>query len=266
MVLNSTPIYVGTSGYNYEDWKGTFASLDTENYDLLSHYVNSKFNFLEITYTLYRQPLPEKISGILDRTGENLKLSIRLNKNLMRREIAQEEIDSFKRGIEPAMDAGKLVALFADFHYRFTASRENFDMILNIKEAFKDYPLFFELVNSTWHKARFYDEFKAADVPLCVVDGPAFKGFAPFYPYATKHGAYFRLYGRDKNYLNFESKSLDYSYSHKELSHFLQTGIDLSPLSDNIFVSFCNVEKGNAPKNAKAFINLINRKNQGSDA
>lgn len=263
MVLNNTQIFVGTSGYNYEDWKGTFVSEDTDSFDLLSHYVSAKYNFLEITYTLYRQPLSEKIKGIIDRTGDNLKLSIRLNKNLMRREIAQEEIDAFKRGIEPAMNAGKLAALFADFHYRFTASRENFDMILNIKEIFKDYPLFFELVNSTWHKARFYEEFKEAEVPLCVVDGPSFKGFAPFYPYATKHGAYFRLYGRSKSWINYESKSLDYSYSVRELSHFMQTAIDLSPLTDNIFISFCNVEKGNAPKNAQAFINLINRRNQG---
>ena len=250
MELNSTPLYIGTSGYNYEDWKGTFAPAETDNYDLLTHYKASKLNFLELTYTFYRMPIAGKIDGIMDRLGDDLKVSIRLNKSLMRKKPSNLEIESFKEGIAPAIERGKAVALFADFHHLFSASRENFDILIELKENFKDIPLYMELTNSTWHKERFYEEFKQNEIGLCIVDGPKFRGFAPYKPICSNGGVYFRLYGKDPLWLSGAEKFLNYDYSQKELKRFLDDARDVSVMAKNIFFSFCNVEKGNAPKNA----------------
>ncbi len=257
MELNSTPVFIGTSGYNYEDWKGTFAPADTENYDLLTHYTASKLNFLELTYTFYRMPIAEKIEGIMERLGDNMKVSIRLNKSLMRKKPGNLEIDSFKEGIAPAVESGRAAALIADFHYLFSASRENFDILLELKDNFKDIPLFIELTNSTWHKARFYDEFKQNEIGLCTVDGPKFKGFAPYKPICSNGGVYFRLYGKDPMWLSGAEKFLNYNYSSRELKKFMDDARDVSVLADNIFFSFCNVENGYAPKNALSLKNMI---------
>lgn len=259
MKINDTPVYIGTSGYNYEDWKGSFAPLKTESYDLLTHYVNAGFNFLEITYTFYRTPIPEKIAGICERLGDNIKLSIRLNKSLMRKKPNKAEIDSFKAGIAPAVERGRVAALFADFHHLFTASRENFDILLELKESFSDIPLFIELTNSTWHKERFYEEFKANGIGLCTVDGPRFKGFAPYYPICSGAGAYFRLYGKNPMWINGTDKFLDYNYSDKELAKFITDAKNVSVMAKNIFFSFCNVEKGNAPINARTLMDAIKK-------
>ena len=196
MELNSTQVYIGTSGYNYDDWKGTFAPKDVDNYDLLTHYKAARLNFLELTYTFYRMPMAEKIAGICDRLGDDIRLSIRLHKSLMRKNPSKIDIDSFKEGIAPALERGTAIALLADFHHLFSASRENLDILLGLKENFKDIPLFIELTNSTWHKSRFYDEFKAKEIGICTVDGPSFKGFAPYKPICSNGGVYFRLYGK----------------------------------------------------------------------
>ncbi len=259
MEINNTPVYIGTSGYNYEDWKGTFAPADTENYDLLTHYIASKLNFLELTYTFYRMPIAEKIEGIMERLSDDMKLSIRLHKSLMRKKPSSLEIESFKEGISPAVNSGRAVALFADFHHLFSASRENFDILLELKDNFKDIPLFIELTNSTWHKSRFYDEFKASEIGLCVVDGPSFRGFAPYKPLCSNGGVYFRLYGKDPMWLSGTEKFLNYDYSIKELKKFMDDARDVSVMAKNIFFSFCNVEKGSAPKNAVTLKNMIER-------
>lgn len=256
MEINNTPVYVGTSGYNYEDWKGTFAPKDTDNYDLLTHYKASNLNFLELTYTFYRMPIAEKIAGICDRLGD-IKLSIRLNKSLMRKKPDKLEIESFKEGIAPAIERGTAVALLADFHHLFSAGRENFDILLELKENFKDLPLFVELTNSTWHKEKYYDEFKANQIGICVIDGPAFRGFAPYRPVCSNNGVYFRLYGKDPLWLSGTDKFLNYSYSDNELKRFMQDARDVSVMAKNIFFSFCNVENGYAPKNAVTLKNMI---------
>lgn len=260
MKINNTPAYIGTSGYNYEDWKGTFVPEKTDNYDLLNYYVNSGMNFLEVTYTFYRMPIAEKIEGICDRLGNNVKMSIRLNKSLMRKKPDKLEIQSFKDGIAPAIERGTAVALFADFHHLFTASRENFDILKELKESFQDMPLFIELTNSTWHKARFYEEFKANEIGLCTVDGPTFRGFAPYYPVCSNYGVYFRLYGKNPMWLSGTDKFLEYNYSEKEMKKFIQDASDVAVMAKNIFISFCNVEKGYAPKNALQFIDMIKNK------
>lgn len=257
MELNSTPVYIGTSGYNYDDWKGTFAPKDVDNYDLLNHYKAAGLNFLELTYTFYRMPIAEKVAGICDRLGDNIKLSIRLHKSLMRKKPGKIEIDSFKEGIAPALERGSAIALLADFHHLFSASRENLDILLGLKENFKDIPLFIELTNSTWHKSRFYDEFKAKEIGICTVDGPSFKGFAPYKPICSNGGVYFRLYGKDPLWISGPDKFLNYDYSEKELHRFINDARDVSVMAKNIFFSFCNVEHGCAPKNAVTLMNMI---------
>lgn len=259
MNINETPVFVGTSGYNYDDWKGTFAPQKTLNYDLLTHYVKSGLNFLELTYTFYRLPIAEKIAGITDRVGDNIKLSIRLTKTLMRKSPDKAEIAAFKAGIAPALERGTLAALFADFHHLFTAGRENFDILLSLKDSFPDIPLFIELTNSTWHKESYYEKFKAAGICLCIIDGPSFKGFAPYHPICSGGGVYFRLYGKNPAWINAADRFLDYSYSDDELKKFISDARDVSVMAKNIYFSFCNVEKGCAPKNALRLMNIIGK-------
>lgn len=259
MELNNTPVYIGTSGYNYDDWKGTFAPKKTVAYDLLTHYVNSGLNFLELTYTFYKFPLPEKIAGIVERVGDNISLSMRLTKALMRKNPSISDINTFKEGIKPALESGKLKALFADFHHLFTACLENFDILRALQDNFSEIPLFFELTNSTWHKESHYEKFKKAGIGLCVIDGANFKGFAPYYPICSNGGVYFRLYGKNPAWINSNDRFLDYNYSEKELNKFVTDAKNVSVMAQNIFFSFCNVEKGNAPKNAIELKKIIEK-------
>lgn len=259
MNLNDTPLFIGTSGYNYEDWKGTFTPKKTSNFDLLTHYVNSGLNFLELTYTFYKFPIADKIAGIVERVGDNISLSIRLTKSIMRKNPNKEDINTFKEGIKPALESGKLKAIFADFHHLFTACRENFDILQSLKDNFSEVPLFFELTNSTWHKESYYEKFKKAEIGLCVIDGGNFKGFAPYYPICSNSSVYFRLYGKNPGWISSNDRVLDYNYSNKELEKFVQDAKDVSVFAKNIFFSFCNVEKGNAPKNALELKSIIEK-------
>ena len=48
-------IWVGTSGYNYKEWKGTFYPPELAEQEMLRFYAE-RFASVEINYTFYRMP------------------------------------------------------------------------------------------------------------------------------------------------------------------------------------------------------------------
>ena len=54
-------IWIGTSGYNYPEWKGHFYPADLPATRMLPYYAE-RFPTVEINYTFYRMP-NEKIVG-----------------------------------------------------------------------------------------------------------------------------------------------------------------------------------------------------------
>ena len=260
MQLNSTPLYVGTSGYNHEDWKGNFAPSGIHNYDMLSYYADKGFNFLELAFTFYRMPEPDKIKHILMRTGKRVRFSVRLPKELIREPKKQEVFSEFMRGVEPMCKEGLLSAFYADFHPSFSASKANQEHIKALKEMFAPLPFFAELHNRTWYKERVFEYFKEHEIGLTAVDMPRVKGFAPFYPICTNHAVYFKLYGRSPLWLTNEKKYLDYVYSDAELKMFITESVRVSVMAENIFFAFANVANGAAPKNALRFSELTEEK------
>ena len=55
-------ILVGTSGYNYPEWKGSFYPADLPTAKMLPYYA-SRFRTVEINYTFYRMPTPKLVAG-----------------------------------------------------------------------------------------------------------------------------------------------------------------------------------------------------------
>src|SRR5688572_21020150 len=53
-------LYVGTSGYSYKEWKGSFYPEDLPDKQML-HYYGERFRSVEINNTFYRMPKPEML-------------------------------------------------------------------------------------------------------------------------------------------------------------------------------------------------------------
>jgi len=55
-------VRVGTSGYNYPEWKGTFYPADIKAARMLPYYAE-RFSTVEINATFYRMPTPATVEG-----------------------------------------------------------------------------------------------------------------------------------------------------------------------------------------------------------
>ena len=55
-------IWIGTSGYNYPEWKGSFYPPDLSDAKMLPYYA-ARFPTVEINYTFYRMPNEKLVAG-----------------------------------------------------------------------------------------------------------------------------------------------------------------------------------------------------------
>src|SRR3954447_3700423 len=59
---SSAMIWIGTSGYNYPEWKGSFYPANLPTAKMLPYYA-ARFPTVEINYTFYRMPTETLVAG-----------------------------------------------------------------------------------------------------------------------------------------------------------------------------------------------------------
>src|ERR1700704_5537141 len=69
-------IWIGTSGYNYPEWKGSFYPADLPAAKMLPYYA-ARFATVEINYTFYRMPNEKLVGGWAAQTPSPFKLTLK---------------------------------------------------------------------------------------------------------------------------------------------------------------------------------------------
>ncbi|HAL85787.1 MAG TPA: hypothetical protein DCM31_02185 [Deferribacteraceae bacterium] len=256
LLLDGTPIYIGTSGYKHDDWVGTLYPQHLKNEQFLDYYANSfGLNFVEITYPFYAIPTVETTERIAENGGDSLHYSVRLFKDFLKERLDRVKVREFKEGIKPLLDTGRVKCWLADFHHTFKPSKENLERILRLRDSFSELPFFAELPRG-WHREKQIDDLRNNAIGLVVADMPRNSNLPPFIPCAPNQRAYFRLYGRNKKWVLPAKKVLDYSYVKPELQEIKDGISTVTAVSKEVFVSFCNVAKAQGAFNAKYFARM----------
>src|SRR3954470_2170279 len=69
-------VWIGTSGYNYPEWKGSFYPATLPAAKMLPYYAE-RFPTVEINYTFYRAPNEKILAGWSQATPEPFKLTLK---------------------------------------------------------------------------------------------------------------------------------------------------------------------------------------------
>src|SRR5262245_59024599 len=70
------PVLVGTSGYNYPEWRGTFYPAGFPASKMLRYYAE-RFSTVEINYTFYRMPSAKTLAGWDAETPDGFRLALK---------------------------------------------------------------------------------------------------------------------------------------------------------------------------------------------
>jgi uncharacterized protein YecE (DUF72 family) len=96
-------LYVGTSGFAYDEWKGVFYPDGVRVKDRLSYYA-SRFPSVEINYTFRRFPSEKTVAGWAEQTPESFRFTLKANQRIThfkRLADTDEDVRDFLERVRP---------------------------------------------------------------------------------------------------------------------------------------------------------------------
>jgi len=185
-------IWVGTSGYNYPEWKGTFYPPDLPAAKMLAYYAE-RFSTVEINYTFYRFPTEKLLAGWAAATPRSFRLTLKAPRRLTHDAKLQSCGDLTRAFCGTATTLGdRLGALLFQLPPSFRCDLAVFDRFLvdvpaGVRAAF-------EFRHPSWLDDEVYARLRARDLALCIADSERLST-----PVVRTAGySYFRL--RDEGY------------------------------------------------------------------
>ena len=252
-------IRVGPAGWQYPDWEGiVYSSAKRHGFDALA-FIASYFSVIEINSTFYRSPAPHTSRSWAERTEHLPRFRFTL-KALHRfthgRDVPDAtEIDTFRRGIQPLYDAGRLSAVLLQFPWSFRDGVTSRRRIATLAARFAPMPIAIELRHGSWGRENAWHHLASTGLTVCGIDQPVIGDSLPPGRFLVGDaGAYFRLHGR--NYRNWFSPSsgrderYDYLYSREQLTPWVDSIKRTAAAGAPVNVILNNHFRGQAPANA----------------
>jgi uncharacterized protein YecE (DUF72 family) len=228
---------VGTSGYNFPEWKGTFYPAKIKPPEMLPYYAG-RLATVEINYTFYRMPNAKTVAGwngaVPDGFTFVLKAPQRIT-HIARLRDVDDPLRYFTETIRPL--GAKLGPVLVQLPPNFKQDLTRLKDFLTLFPA--DLRSAFEFRHASWFADDTYEALRGANAALCVADTD--EGHTPLV--ATADFGYFRL--RDEG------------YKKKDLETWAGTVRDLGQQWDDAFVFFKHEESGEGPKLAEKFAALF---------
>jgi uncharacterized protein YecE (DUF72 family) len=230
-------IWVGTSGYNYPEWKGSFYPEKLPAAKMLPYYAE-RLATVEINYTFYRTPNKEILQGWDRATPARFRLTLKAPQRITHIARLRDCAERLHFFLETAATLGpKLGALLFQLPPNFKIDLAVFDAFL---EAFPpNVVAAFEFRNRSWLDEEVYARLKARNLALCVADSEKLTTPVKI----TADYGYFRL--RDEG------------YQPEDIKRWAHTVRDQTADCKDVYVYFKHEESGKGPEFARAFMDAL---------
>lgn len=158
-------LHLGTLGWSYPFWRGSFYSPKTKAADYLSYY-SSQFNTVEVDSTFYRIPTAETVQNWHNNTPKGFLFSLKfpqLITHIRMLKDCQPPTDVFLSRVD--LLKGKLGPLLLQFPPTFASKHFN-DLAAYLKALPKSNRYVVEVRNKTWFNPEFYNLLRDQGVAL----------------------------------------------------------------------------------------------------
>lgn len=218
---------IGTSGYSYKEWKGTFYPDGLPDSGLLRYYAE-RFNTVEINYTFYRMPNVRMLQGWAKETGDDFTITLkaprRITHDLRLRDAADLLSDFCDIASALKTKLGVILFQLPPFLKRDLPRLEDF-----LHQLTPGLRVAFEFRNQSWFVDETFECLRRFGVALCIVDS----GEREVPWEATADFGYFRLRRPD--------------YSEEELVRCAQQISERARDWQDVFIYFKHEAAGRGP-------------------
>jgi len=255
-------VLVGTSGYSYDDWVGPVYPPGTQKGDFLGLY-SREFPIVELNFSFYRQPPARTLQRMIDVTPEGFLFALKAHRS-MTHEIGptwDKDIQTFREGVQPLADSGRLAAVLLQFPYSFGYTPPSREMLASLCQKLEGLPLAVEFRKSEWLQPAVFQGLRDRKAALVSVDEPDLPRLLRPTTEVTSDFSYVRFHGRNKeNWWTGDNASrYDYLYDTGELSGWVERVRTIVSQVRTLLIFFNNHWRGNAAQNARMMKELLER-------
>jgi uncharacterized protein YecE (DUF72 family) len=161
-------LYVGTSGYAFKEWKGSFYPKDLPAKDML-HYYGERFRAVEINNTMYRFPRADDLKAWASAVPAGFKFVIKAHQRITHRRRLKDVTDTVNDLITVTATLKKrlgalLFQLPPNFKNDAARLREFLPLVPSKTRAA------FEFRHESWFDDEVFDLLRRHHVALCIAE------------------------------------------------------------------------------------------------
>ena len=225
---------IGTSGYNYPEWRGSFYPEKFPTSKMLAYY-SERFNTVEVNYTFYRIPTTPLLEGWAKGTPDGFTFTLKAPRRITHDSKLQRVEDLTQTFCRTTATLGsKLGVLLFQLPPNFKRDDAVFAAFIDtLPEGTR---AAFEFRHPSWHDDAVFAALRNRNLALCIADSE--KMSTPVV--MTADYAYFRL--RDEG------------YQPADIDTWSRTIRGLGGIGD-AYVYFKHEEQGKGPE----FANILKR-------
>ena len=230
-------LWIGTSGYNYPEWKGSFYPESLSAAKMLPYYA-ARFPTVEINYTFYRMPTEKLLAGWAAQTPSPFALTLKAPRRIThdsRLRDCEASVTEFCRVAATLGEKlGVLLFQLPPFLRKDVPLLEAF--LAHLPEGLR---ATFEFRHVSWLDDEVCERLAARNVALCVADSERLS--TPVR--VTADYAYFRL--RDEG------------YSPADIERWAETVTRETTGCRDVFVYFKHEDEGKGPALARLLMRAL---------
>jgi uncharacterized protein YecE (DUF72 family) len=231
------PVWVGTSGYNYPEWKGSFYPADLAAAKMLPYYA-ARFSTVEINYTFYRMPSEKLLAGWVVQVPAQFRFTLKAPRRITHdaKLVGCEDLTAtFCRVAETL--GSNLGALLFQLPPTLKKDLPRLDGFLDSLPPLA--PAAFEFRHVSWFDEDVFERLRQKGSALCVADSEKLE--TPLE--VTADYGYFRL--RDEG------------YQAKDIEEWAKKIDGVRSRCKDIYVYFKHEEKGIGPEFARQLMSHL---------
>ncbi|MFP4477222.1 MAG: DUF72 domain-containing protein [Desulfatibacillaceae bacterium] len=244
MPEKSARAYIGTSGWHYDHWKGTFYPGDIRTEDMLAH-LSGRLSAVEINNTFYQLPAEGTLSSWADTVPRDFVFCVKASRYVTHMKKLKDPDRTLPNLLERVDELGnRLGAVLFQLPPNW---RANVDRLRSFLEALpKGMKCAFEFRDESWFNDSVYQALADYNAAFCIYDMEGRqtprKICADF--------VYIRLHGPSE-------RKYQGSYGNEELSGWAGAISAWTRAGRDVYCFFDNDQEGHAANNAVSLAGML---------
>jgi uncharacterized protein YecE (DUF72 family) len=256
-----TRVWLGTSGYSYQDWVGPFYPPGTRSGRMLALYSRS-FPVVELNFTFYRVPTAAQLARMAEQTPEGFQFIVKLPR-LLSHDRDAATLDVFLGAIAPLKNRGRLLGLLCQFPQSTHRDEPARRWVETLGRRYKGCSLAVEFRHDSWDDPEIPAWLGEHGITAVSPDVPDLPGLYPRRLTVSGPRVYVRFHSRNASWHKSSRGRYDYLYSRDQLAEWVTALRPHLSRVEEVLLLFNNCYDGKAIENIRLMQSVLREEAPG---